>query len=121
MGKSTLFQLILGRLHSDSGDLTVPREWRISHLAQDPAVSDRSRIDYALDGHKELRATATRSAAAETAGDNMAIAELHGLLDDLGAYQARARAGEILHGLGFAATDATTAATETFPAAGASA
>jgi len=105
VGKSTLFQLILGRLHSDSGDLTLPREWRISHLAQDPAVSDRTAIDYALDGHKELRATERALAAAETAGDNMAIAELHGRLDDLGAYSAKAEAGEILYGLGFSTSD----------------
>ncbi len=106
VGKSTLFQLILGRLHSDSGELNMPRDWRISYLAQDPAVSDRIAIDYVLDGDKELRKTQRKLAAAEAAGDNMAIAELHGALDDLGAYTATARAGEILYGLGFAGDEA---------------
>jgi ATP-binding cassette subfamily F protein 3 len=63
VGKSTLFQLILGRLHSDSGELNMPREWRISYLAQDPAVSDRIAIDYVLDGDKEQRKTQRKLAA----------------------------------------------------------
>ncbi len=105
VGKSSLFQLILGRLHSDSGDLNVPREWRISYLAQDPAVSDSAALDYVLDGDKALRRTQQKLAAAEAADDHMAIAELHGQLDDLDAYTATARAGEILYGLGFSAAD----------------
>lgn len=104
-GKSTLFALILGKLHSDSGDVSLPREWRISHLAQDPAVSDRSAIEYVIDGHTQLRRAERALKKAEEAGDNMAIASLHAELSDLGAYAATARAGEILYGLGFASAD----------------
>ena len=33
-GKSTLFKLILGQEESDSGEITIPRNYRIGHLEQ---------------------------------------------------------------------------------------
>jgi ATP-binding cassette subfamily F protein 3 len=106
VGKSTLFDLILGAagrqgLQPDSGDVEVPGDWRISHMAQEVAVSERPALDYVIDGHRELRKAEQALAAAEAASDDMAIARCHSLLDDLGVYEAEARAGEILHGLGF--------------------
>ncbi len=106
VGKSTLFDLVLGAagrhgLQPDSGDVTLPGDWRISHMAQEVAVNDRPALDYVIDGHRELRKAERALAAAESADDDMAIARAHSLLDDLGVYEAEARAGEILHGLGF--------------------
>ena len=106
VGKSTLFDLVLGAtgrrgLQPDAGDVELPGDWRISHMAQEVAVSDRPALDYVIDGHRELRKAEQALAAAEAASDDMAIARCHSLLDDLGVYEAEARAGEILHGLGF--------------------
>ena len=37
VGKTTLFELIQGRLHPENGDLVRPRSWRVEHMAQDLA------------------------------------------------------------------------------------
>ncbi len=104
-GKSTLFELILGQVTADDGDVRVPADWRIAHMAQQVEATDRPLIEYVIDGDTELRAVQGRIAAAERDDDAMALASLHGRFEDLGGYEAEARAGEILGGLGFAAGD----------------
>lgn len=106
IGKSTLFELILRRLQPDIGDITRPRDWRVAHMAQEVVLTDRLALDYVIDGHRMLRRTQDKLAAAERAGEHIQAAHLHGELDDLGAYQVEAKAGEILFGLGFEAADA---------------
>ena len=112
VGKSTLFELVLGAaghggLQPDGGDVELPGDWRLSHMAQEVAVSDRGALDYVIDGHRELRKAQAALARAEADGDDMAIARCHSRLDDLDVYSAEARAGEILHGLGFAGDEFT--------------
>jgi len=104
-GKSTLFELLLGRLQPESGEVRVPAEWRIAFMAQQVAAVERPLIEYVIDGHRELRDVQSDIEAAERAEDDLQLAELHGRFEDLGGYQAEARAGEILGGLGFAAGD----------------
>ena len=106
VGKSTLFDLILGKLQVDEGDVELPADWRISHMAQEVEVSDRPALEFVIDGHHALRQAQRQLAAEEARGDDMAIAHCHAHLDDLGVYQAHSRAGEILHGLGFSKNDA---------------
>jgi len=104
-GKSTLFELLLGRLQPESGEVRVPAEWRIAFMAQRVAAIERPLIEYVIDGHRELRDVQREIEAAERADDALQLAELHGRFEDLGGYQAEARAGEILGGLGFAGGD----------------
>ena len=54
-GKSTLFQMLLGKIASDTGSCEVPRQWRIAHMAQEVGHTQRSALDYVLDGDTELR------------------------------------------------------------------
>ena len=42
-GKSTLFKLLLGQLVPDQGELYVPKNWRIAHMAQEVAAARRKR------------------------------------------------------------------------------
>ena len=100
-GKSSLFALLHGELHADAGDVEVPARWRIAHVAQETPALERPALDYVIDGDAALRSLEHELAAAETADDGVRIAELHAALGDAGAYSARARAGELLHGLGF--------------------
>ncbi len=104
-GKSSLFALLLGQLSPEAGELTLPAGYRIAHMAQEVAYCDRTALDFVLDGHAALRKVQARIAAAETADEPMQLAELYAELEALGGYQAEHQAAELLHGLGFAATD----------------
>ncbi|HID46498.1 MAG TPA: ATP-binding cassette domain-containing protein [Chromatiaceae bacterium] len=100
-GKSSLFALILGKLHADAGELKLPGEWTIAWVAQETPQDSRPAIDYVLDGDQELRQIEEKITQAETQGDGHELALLHGQFEHIGGYQARSRAGQLLHGLGF--------------------
>ena len=100
-GKSSLFALLRGELHPDAGELELPPGWRIAHVAQETPALERSALDYAIDGDTTLRRLKADLARAEAAHDGHAIAELHAALQDAGAYTVRARAEQLLAGLGF--------------------
>ncbi|MEM9622839.1 MAG: ATP-binding cassette domain-containing protein [Pseudomonadota bacterium] len=101
-GKSTLFQLILGQLHAEQGELSVPKGWRIAHMRQETEVTQRAALDFVIDGHTQLRRVQQRI---EAEPDATTLADLHTQLHDLGGYEAEANAAEIMHGLGFSPTD----------------
>ncbi len=100
VGKSTLFNLLLGNLESSKGDITRPDDWQVGYMAQEVEASDRHAIEYVIDGHRALRDVEAKIAAT---GNAEAVAGFYSDYDDLGGYQARSRAGEILYGLGFSA------------------
>ncbi|MCK7595484.1 ribosomal protection-like ABC-F family protein [Pseudomarimonas salicorniae] len=102
-GKSSLFATLLGELEADAGDLDLPANLRIASVAQEtPALPDAA-IDYVLGGDVALAAALRDEAEASARGDHAAAAEAHHRIDALNGYDARARAGRLLHGLGFAA------------------
>jgi len=100
-GKSSLFELLLGTLGPDSGDVLVPPSWRIAHMAQETHASDQSAIDYVLDGDKALRKVQMEIARAESTENYDQLGQLHERLDNLDGYSATARAEQLLVGLGF--------------------
>ena len=99
VGKSTLFNLILGKLEASQGDIDFPSDWQVGYMAQEVEATDRPAIEFVMDGHSALRQVEANIAATE---EPQKLAALYSDLEDLGGYQARARAGEILYGLGFA-------------------
>ena len=104
-GKSSLFALLSGELHAESGDVELPARWQIARVAQEtPALPD-SAIDFVLDGDVELRRIERELAEAEARGDGEAIGHLHARYGEIGGYSAKARAAEVLHGLGFTDAD----------------
>ena len=104
-GKTTLFELIEGRLNPEEGDISIPKDWRLAWLKQSTLPSARSAIEYVIDGDHKLRRIEREIRVAETSNDNDQLANLHLEYDDAGGYHASARAGEILHGLGFVGPD----------------
>ncbi len=101
VGKSSLFAMLLGQLHADEGELSVPPGLEIAHVAQETPALDCSAIDYVIDGDQELRALEKQLAAAEQSHEGLKLAELHEKMDYIGGYTARARASRLLNGLGF--------------------
>ncbi|MHC8347179.1 ATP-binding cassette domain-containing protein [Pseudomonas sp. RT6P73] len=100
-GKSSLFALIRGELHPDSGDCFLPADWRIAHMRQEIETLERLAVDYVLDGDLRLREVQRDLAAAEASHDGAAQARLHAELDSADGYTADARARKLLAGLGF--------------------
>jgi ATP-binding cassette subfamily F protein 3 len=101
-GKSTLFALLRGEISPEGGDIEMPPKWRIAHVAQETPAIERAALDYVLDGDTDLRAVEAALAAAESAAtpDGHLVADLHHQYDEIGGYVARARAAELLAGLG---------------------
>ncbi|MEJ2611919.1 MAG: ATP-binding cassette domain-containing protein [Candidatus Thiodiazotropha sp.] len=104
-GKSSLFGLILGELHADQGDLSKPPGLEIAHVAQETPALQRSALDYVIDGDRELREIERRLEKAEEQNDGVAQAHMHEALDNADGYRVKARAAELMHGLGFASSD----------------
>ena len=100
-GKSSLFALLLGELHQDAGDLEIQPGLVVAHVAQETPATEQLAIEYVLDGDAELRHLERELAAAEQAHNGTRIAELHEDLHRVGGYAARARAAQLMHGLGF--------------------
>jgi ATP-binding cassette subfamily F protein 3 len=104
-GKSSFFALLRGELHAEAGDLEMPAVWRVGHVAQDTPALPAPALEFVLDGDTELRAVEAALLTAEEAHDGHRIAELHTRLQDIEGYAAKARAAEILAGLGFTEGD----------------
>ena len=100
-GKSSLFAVLRGELHTDKGDAEFPAHWRVAHVAQETPALDRPALEYAIDGDSGLRLFEKKLLQADAAEDGNLIAELHAALGDAGAYTVRSRAEQLLVGLGF--------------------
>ncbi|MGA0585564.1 ABC-F family ATP-binding cassette domain-containing protein [Dyella sp. KRB-257] len=101
-GKSSLFAALQGQLEGDTGELDMPGKLRLASVAQEtPALPDLA-IDYVMGGDEELAAALRDEADAQERGDTEAMARAHHRIEELHGYDARARAGRLMHGLGFA-------------------
>src|SRR5262245_8516767 len=100
-GKSSLLALILGELQADAGSFERPSNLVLAHVAQEIEATARQAIEFVLDGDAELRATEGAIAAAEADDHGERLAELHARYGALGGYDARSRAAQLMHGLGF--------------------
>jgi ATP-binding cassette, subfamily F, member 3 len=101
IGKSTLLDLVRGRLVPDDGDIFLPRGHRIGFLAQEAPSGDGTPLSIVLAADRERGRL-----LAELDGDPAPerIAEIEARLDTIGARSAPGRAARILAGLGFDAS-----------------
>ena len=103
VGKSTLFRLILGALHPDGGEISLPKLARIASVDQEHPATPVSLIDTILAADTEREAL---NAALETA-EPEEMGEIYARLIEIDADSAPSRAAEILSGLGFSTQDLT--------------
>src|SRR5882757_720543 len=101
VGKSTLFRLILGELHPDGGEISLPKLARIASVDQEHPATPVSLIDTILAADTEREAL---NAALETA-EPEEMGEIYARLIEIDADSAPSRAAEILSGLGFSTQD----------------
>ena len=100
-GKSSLFSLLLKRLQPEKGDIEIPKQIKLAHVAQETPAYEKSALEYVLDGDHELRLLEQELVAAEAMNNGGLIASLHDKLNQLDAYTAKSRAAQLLDGLGF--------------------
>ena len=101
VGKSSLFALIRGALQADRGEVTLPPQAVIAHVAQETPAVDRRAIDYVIDGDAPLRHIEAQLQQAQQQGDGTREAQWHGELEAIDGYRAHSRAAVLLNGLGF--------------------
>ncbi len=100
-GKTSLFNLLLGNLTPDLGDIGLSRQLKIAHVAQETPAYQQSALEFVLEGDQELKVLEQALTAAENAEDGEKIALIHEQLSIIDAYTARSRAAQLLDGLGF--------------------
>lgn len=100
-GKSSLFRVLLGELHLESGELSLPKQLTLTHLEQAMPDSEETTLTYTLQGNQQITALKAQLTIAEKMNDGMAIAHLHNQLIELGEYEAESKAAKVLIGLGF--------------------
>ncbi len=102
-GKSSLFAAVRGEVEADKGDLDVGHRVRVASIAQEmPSLPDPA-IEFVLGGDAVVAAALKAESDALAAEDWEAVAEAHHRLEEVGGYDGAARAGRLLHGLGFPA------------------
>jgi len=100
-GKSSLFAALLGQLQADTGDLSLPSSWKIATVKQDTPALEKSALDYVMDGDKEFRQLEEKLEQARQNDNGALEATIINQIDIINGYSLPARAGELLHGLGF--------------------
>jgi len=100
-GKSSLFAAFTKEVEADTGDLDFSGKIRLASVAQEtPSLPDAA-IEFVLSGDEEVASVIKAEAAAMQREDWDAVAAAHQKLAEINGYDANARAGRLLHGLGF--------------------
>ncbi len=100
-GKSSLFELLLGHLGVESGQCSLPKDWRIAHMSQELPNVDKTALEFVLDGDQELRLLQEEITLCIQNNSDARLAQLHMKLENIDGYRAQSRAAKILDGLGF--------------------
>ena len=102
-GKSSLFAALMGEVEPDKGDIDLPGKARIASVAQETPHLPNPAIDFVLSGDAAVHDAIQMEANAFANEDWEAVAQAHHRLEEVNGYDGTARAGRLLHGLGFPA------------------
>jgi ATP-binding cassette, subfamily F, member 3 len=106
-GKTTLFKLLLGQMQLDGGDIVMPDWLERAEMKQETEASNRTAVDYVIDGHHRFRDVEQALDAATLRDDHDAMMKFYAALDELDGYTVTNRAEQLLMGLGFSISDFT--------------
>ncbi|MDQ6996004.1 MAG: ATP-binding cassette domain-containing protein [Mariprofundus sp.] len=101
-GKSSLFELVQGRLEEDSGSFRMDKGITIAHVEQETPALPLPAIHFVMQGDAEFTDLQQQLEQAERNNDGIRLAELHERIAAIDGYAAHARAARLMHGLGFA-------------------
>ncbi len=105
-GKSSLMQVMHGQLQEDDGSYHCDiKSEHVAHLEQSLPAGELPAIDFVKTGDKEWLQVQKKLTVAEACDDGMQVAHCHERLGEIDGYTIDARAGTILHGLGFKTED----------------
>jgi len=104
-GKSSLFKCLLGQLPVDRKELTIPSSYTIAHMAQEVSASSDPCTDYVLAGDANWLHLTREIEKAEANNEGTRHASLLDEYQQIDGYSAKARAEQILMGLGFSTSD----------------
>ncbi|AHE66492.1 ABC-F family ATP-binding cassette domain-containing protein [Legionella oakridgensis] len=104
-GKSSVFDLILGRLIPDSGECQLNQHLRISHLSQQLPDGHERALEFVLAGDEAYQSLQQRLLKAEKTGDDAEVLVCHDLMRQMEGYSKPAQAAAIMAGLGFSTKD----------------
>ena len=100
-GKSSLFAVFRQELVIDKGDVKIPKDWVMAHVAQEAPANERPAIDHVLDGDEEWRDLEQKIQDP----DHPRYLKYQSRYEEIDGYSARSRAAQLLNGLGFKASD----------------
>ncbi len=100
-GKSSLFALLKHQMSAEGGSVSYPPDWRVAWVNQETPALDISALDYVIEGDREYCRLQRQLHDANARNDGNAIAAIHAQLEIIDAWTIHARAGALLHGLGF--------------------
>ena len=100
-GKSSLFALLNRSLQEDSGEFSIPAQWRMGQVAQEMPETSQSATEFVIDGDTALLAAREEVTAAEATDDGDRMAHAYMALSDAGEHDAPSRSQSLILGLGF--------------------
>ncbi len=100
-GKSSLFAVLRNELVIDKGDVKIPRDWVLAHVAQEAPANERPAIEHVLDGDTEWRELDEKIQNP----DHPRYLKYQSRYEEIEGYSARSRAAQLLSGLGFKSVD----------------
>lgn len=96
-----MFAVFRQELVIDNGDVKIPRDWVMAHVAQEAPSNERAAIDHVLDGDEEWRDLDEKIQDP----DHPRFLKYQSRYEEIDGYSARSRAAQLLNGLGFKAAD----------------
>lgn len=100
-GKSSLFAVLLNKLAADTGEVAIPTNWTMAHMAQEVESVNMTAINYVLAGDDEWYKLNEKLEKQDELAENE-IAHLHQKFDEIDGYRTPTKAAQIMAGLGFA-------------------